>query len=107
MGSLNQENKQIIVSNELTSALAFFWLWLAIAFGLMSIFTYETRKHVRDLMRGMTYEWVDKGSPFHAEHRPSATRLETIFNHMLKLELLAFLLTAVSAFVEFASILIS
>lgn len=90
------------MSNKLPSVLAFFWLGLAIAFGAMSVSTYETRKRMRGLMRKMVYQWMDIGSPFHVDHRPSATNLESIFDHMLKLELLAFVLTAVSAFIEFA-----
>ena len=89
----------------MTSVLVFFWLGLAIAFAAMSVSTYETRRRMRGLMRALTYEWLDEHSPFHVDHKPSVTNLESIFDHMLTLELLAFVLTAISAFVEYASTL--
>jgi len=102
------------MSRKLTSVLVFFWLALSCAFAAMSIYTYETRSLLRktlgsawfDLASNRAKEGFERfGAPPHdyLDQKPEIMKLEPVLNHMLNLERLAFVLTAVSAFVEFIS----
>jgi hypothetical protein len=106
VGNFNQESNRDMISRKLAFVLVFFWLGLAIAFAAMSVSTYVTRLRMHRLMNTLTYEWMARGfqrePPFYFDNKPSVLKLESVFNHMLKLELFAFGLTSASALLEWA-----
>lgn len=76
------------------SAISFFWLFLATCFFVMAWRTYR----LRQVTVPTSMAEAQKGAYF-AGH--DVTRLKPIFDEMLAVELSAFALTAISAFVEF------
>jgi hypothetical protein len=78
----------------MSSPLGFFWLFLAIAFFAMAWYTYKMRqvivpKKITEAKAGACFAGDD------------VAKLKPIFDDMLKIEALAFLLTAIAAFVDF------
>jgi small subunit ribosomal protein S17e len=78
----------------MTSAIGFFWLFLAVSFLAMAWRTYTLRK----ITVPKSIEEAREKAYFAGD---DITKLKPIFDHMLAIELFAFTLTAISAFVEF------
>ena len=78
------------------SILGFFWLFLAVSFLSMAICTYRIK-------RTLMPKWFKESH--HQEYWGGVDieKIRPLFTHMLAIETVAFLLTAVSAIVEFLS----
>jgi hypothetical protein len=76
------------------SALIFFWVWLAVAFGALAIYTYRV-KHV------MLPKWFEESHHREAFSGVDIEKIRPLFNHMLTIEIIAFILSAVAALVTF------
>jgi len=61
---------------------------------------------MHSLMKTLTYQSMLRGirlePPLYLDNKPSVLKLESVFDHMLKLELFAFVLTSASALLEWA-----
>jgi hypothetical protein len=79
------------------SAVAFFWLSLGFAFLVMA---YQTWK-VRQNLVPKSIEEARAGAYFAGD---DVTKLKPIYDHMLRIEILAFILSALAAFVTVLTI---
>jgi len=76
------------------SPLGFFWLFLAVAFFAMAWRTYKLRQGVVP----KAIEEAQKGAYFAGD---DVTKLKPVFDHMLLIESVAFVLTGIAALVDF------
>ena len=78
------------------SILGFFWFFLAVSFLAMAICTYRIK-------RTLMPKWFKEAHEREAFQGVDIEKIRPLFNHMLAIETVAFILTAVSAIVEFLS----
>ena len=78
----------------MTSFLGFFWFFLAIAFFAMAWKTYK----LRQIIVPKSIEEASKAAYFRGA---DVAKIKPIFDHILTIEIIAFLLTGITALIEF------